>query len=174
MGPESLDQSAVQGLVWWDCRNYPFRSQTSSDSTVRVLSLSRFCPDVPENRVRCLSAVLILPEFSVRFLSVPVLSAVRIIEKSCPLSVCPAGQGRDRAVRTFTVRRRLSVPRTRVMTRPCSEFFKVKPGQGLMDSTLIVPTARPRLCPDSSEMPDEGILEIDFSFGEWCWILVLE
>ena len=50
-------------------------NQTSADSTVRVLSLSRFCPDFPENRVRCLSDVRILS----------------------------AGQGRDRAVRTVTV-----------------------------------------------------------------------
>ncbi len=41
--------------------------QTSADSTVRVLSVSRFCPDFPENPVRCLSAVRIL----------------------CPVSVCP-------------------------------------------------------------------------------------
>ena len=39
--------------------NY-YVQQTSADSTVRVLSLSRYCPDFPENRVRCLSAVLIL------------------------------------------------------------------------------------------------------------------
>ena len=59
-------------------------SQTSVDSTVRVLSLSRFCPDFPENRVRCLSAVRILSGFavrclSVRILSVSILSAVRIL-----------------------------------------------------------------------------------------------
>ena len=42
-------------------------SQTSADSTVRVLPLSRFCPDFPENHVRCLSAVRIF----------------------CPVSVCP-------------------------------------------------------------------------------------
>jgi len=32
------------------------------------------------------------------------------VKKLCPLSVCPAGQGRDRAVRTFAVlvRRRLT------------------------------------------------------------------
>ena len=39
-------------------KNHPF-NQTSAESTVRVLSLSRFCP---ENRVRCLSAVQILSE----------------------------------------------------------------------------------------------------------------
>ena len=44
--------------------------QTSADSTVRVLSVSRFCPDFPENPVRCLSAVRILSGFSVRYLSV--------------------------------------------------------------------------------------------------------
>ena len=65
-----------------------------------ALSLSRFGPDFPENRVRCLS---------VRIFPVSILSAVRIMDKSCPLSVCPAGQGRDRAIRTLTVlvRRRL-------------------------------------------------------------------
>ena len=59
-------------------------AQTSADSTVRVLSVSRFCPDFPENPVRCLSAVRILSEFSVRCLSVRILpvwilSAVRIL-----------------------------------------------------------------------------------------------
>ena len=49
--------------------------QTSADSTIRVLSLSRFCPDFPENRVRWI--------------------------------FCPAGQGPDRAVRTFGVLVRL-------------------------------------------------------------------
>ena len=38
-------------------------SQTPADSTVRVLSLSRFCPDFPENRVRCLSVVWFLSGF---------------------------------------------------------------------------------------------------------------
>ena len=43
------------------------------------------------------------------FDSVRCADSVRILEKSCPLSICPAKQGRDRAVRTFTVlvRRRL-------------------------------------------------------------------
>ena len=58
--------------------------QTSADSTVRVLSLSRFCPDFPENRVRCPSAIRVLSGFSVRclsvrILSVSILSAVRIL-----------------------------------------------------------------------------------------------
>ena len=62
------------------------RHQTSADSTVRVLSLSRFCPDFPENRVRCLSAVRVLSGFSVRclsvrILSVSILSAVRIVSR---------------------------------------------------------------------------------------------
>ena len=35
--------------------------------------------------------------------SVRCLDSVQILEKSCPLSGCPAGQGRDRAVRTFTL-----------------------------------------------------------------------
>ena len=39
-------------------------NQTSADITVSVLSLSRFCPDFPENRVRCLSAVRILGPIS--------------------------------------------------------------------------------------------------------------
>ena len=37
-----------------------YRIEASADSTVRVLSLSHFCPDFSENRVRCLSAVRIL------------------------------------------------------------------------------------------------------------------
>ena len=58
--------------------------QTSADSTVRVLSVSRFCPDFPKNSVRCPSAVRILSGFSVRCLSVrnmsvSILSAVRIL-----------------------------------------------------------------------------------------------
>ena len=36
--------------------------QASADRTVRVLSLSHFCPDFPENRVCCLSAIRILFE----------------------------------------------------------------------------------------------------------------
>ena len=61
------------------------RWQTSADSTVRVLSLSRFCPDFPENRVRSLSAIWILSGFSVRCLSVRILS-VSILSIRCP---CP-------------------------------------------------------------------------------------
>ena len=73
--------------------------QTSAESAVRVLSWSRFYPDFPENRVRCLSAVRILSGIFEK----------SFFKKRCPLSVCPAGQGQDRAVRTFAVpvRRRL-------------------------------------------------------------------
>ena len=39
---------------------FDYVNQTSADSTVRILPLSRFYPDFPENRVRCLSAVRIL------------------------------------------------------------------------------------------------------------------
>ena len=62
--------------------------QTSADSTVRVLFLSRFCPDF------CLSD---------RILSEIKKNAIRC------LSVCLSSQGRDRAVRIFgvLVRRRL-------------------------------------------------------------------
>ena len=70
---------------FWDEVHLLHTNQTSTDSTVRVLSLSRFRPDFPENRVRCLSPVRIPSEFSVRFLSVRILS-VRIMEKSCPLN----------------------------------------------------------------------------------------
>ena len=68
----------------------------SADSTVHVLSLSRECPDFPENPVRCLFAVPILSGF---------------LEKRCPFYVCPVRQGRDRDVRTFgvLVRRRLAI-----------------------------------------------------------------
>ena len=77
------------------------KNQTSADSAGRVLSLSRLCPDFPENRVRCLSAVRILPGFSVRCLSVRILSvsillAVRIqlgILKKMLMSVCPKFSG---------------------------------------------------------------------------------
>ena len=63
-----------------------------------ALSKSRFCPDFPENPVRWLSAVWILSGFSVkclsvRILSVSILSAVRVLsgflKKLCPLSLCP-------------------------------------------------------------------------------------
>ena len=57
--------------------------QTSADSTVHVLSLSRFCPDLPENRVRCLSAVRFQSGFSVRCLSIRILS---VLSRSCPPS----------------------------------------------------------------------------------------
>ena len=62
---------------------------------------------------KIVSGVCLLSGFSVRILSVRILWAVRILsglfEKCCPLSACPAGQGRDRAVRTciVLVRRRL-------------------------------------------------------------------
>ena len=68
---ERINAHSLQGyqesLTWKFCQSL---KQTSADSTVRVLSLSRFFPDLPESRVRCLS---------VRILSVSVLSAVRII-----------------------------------------------------------------------------------------------
>ena len=44
----------------------PCICQTSADSIVRVLPVSRFCPDFTENRVRGLSAVRILSGFFVR------------------------------------------------------------------------------------------------------------
>ena len=60
--------------------------QTSADSTVRVPSLSRFCPEFRK----------IVSGFCPDY------------RKKLPV-VCPAGQGRDRAVGTLTVlvRRRL-------------------------------------------------------------------
>ena len=39
------------------------KHQTSADNDVRVLSLSDFCLDFPENPVRCLSAFRILSGF---------------------------------------------------------------------------------------------------------------
>ena len=91
----------------------------STHSTVRILSLSRFFPDSVEifspvsvvlYFVSCTDYIwtlikmqsgLRLPRFCP--------DSVRILEKSCMLSVCPAVQERDRAVQTFTllVRRRL-------------------------------------------------------------------
>ena len=65
-----------------------------------VCLLSRFCQDF-------LSGVCLSGFCLSRFCNCP--DSVRIIEKSCPFSVCPVEQGRDRAARTFTVlvRRRL-------------------------------------------------------------------
>jgi len=73
-----------------------------SEFSGKSCTVSVCCPDFVrifvKKTVRCLS---------VRILSVSILSAVRILsgifEKCCPLSVCPAGQERDRAVRTFGV-----------------------------------------------------------------------
>ena len=48
--------------------------QTPVDSAIRVLSLSGFCLDFPENPVRCLSAIRIVALFSVRIFSDSVLS----------------------------------------------------------------------------------------------------
>ena len=66
--------------------------QTSADSTVHVLSLSGFCPDFPENRVRCLSAVWMFCQVTwLRYLSVSILSGFcpELCKKCCPSSVCP-------------------------------------------------------------------------------------
>ena len=110
----------------------------SHPPTPRICPLSIPCPNFLQTY---LSGVCPLSGFSVRILSVSILSGVRILsgfweiklsgvclsglclsrfcpvsgfcpdfwEKLCPLSVCPAGQGQDRAVRTFAVlvRRRL-------------------------------------------------------------------
>ena len=75
--------------------------------------LVSFCPDFPENRVRCLSAVRILSgSFLSRFSPLSGFS-----KRSCPLSVCPGVKGRDKAVRTFTVlvRRRQLVGSTLII-----------------------------------------------------------
>ena len=65
---------------------------------VRVSFLSGFSRKSCPLSVRCLD--------SVRILSVSILSAVRVLsgflEKTLS-AVCPAGQGQDRAVRTFAV-----------------------------------------------------------------------
>ena len=67
--------------------------------------LSRFCPDFKEKG--CL--VSVCPEFFYLD-SVRCRDFVWIFKKLCPWSVCPTGQGQDRAVRTFAVldRRRLN------------------------------------------------------------------
>ena len=69
-------------------------NQTSADSTVCVLSLSRFLSGISR--------------------------------KSCPVSICRAGQGRDRAVRTFglLVRRRLVI--TIMSVNPRVNFRSVR------------------------------------------------
>ena len=73
-----------------------------ADSIVRVISLSRRCLDFPKNLVRCLSSVRILSVFSVRYLSFRILS-VSILTGVRILSGFPAGQGRDRDVRSVGV-----------------------------------------------------------------------
>ena len=60
-----------------------FQGSTLADSTVRVLSMSGFCRDFPENLIRCLSDVRMLSIYSIRCLtirisSVSILSVVRI------------------------------------------------------------------------------------------------
>ena len=81
--------------------------------TVCVLSLSRFCPNFPENRVRCLSCCL---------------DSVRVLVKSCPWSARAARQGRDRAVRNFTVlvRRRLDNRDPRTLHEQIRCFKKIR------------------------------------------------
>ena len=58
-------------------------NQTSADSIVRVLSLYRFCPDFPENRVR------ILPGIFEKTLSVVCLSGPTRTRQSCLDFWCP-------------------------------------------------------------------------------------
>ena len=58
--------------------------QTSADSTVRVLCLSRFCPDFFENRTRCLPAVRILSELLDEILSVVFPFSRTRTRQSCP------------------------------------------------------------------------------------------
>ena len=131
-----MDSVDITVTLFFQNQNLPSKfaigcmNQTSADSTVRVLSLSLFCPDFPENHVRCLSAVRICEKIlsdvcmSGFFLfdSVHCPDSVRIIEKSYSLSVCPTGQGRDRAVRTFTVLVRRRVRRRDVWHEPLHEL----------------------------------------------------
>ena len=76
-----------------------------------MTGLSEFLADVGGQHCPCPVLVLFLSGFSGKSspVSVRCPDAVRIIEKNYPLSVGPAGPGRDRAVQTFTVlvRRRL-------------------------------------------------------------------
>ena len=74
--------------VWPENTSY----QTSADSTVRVLSVSRFCPDFPENPVRCLSGVC--PDFFCLD-SVRCPDFVRILKKTQSV-VCLSGRTRTR------------------------------------------------------------------------------
>ena len=90
---ESLNDECFQWTRVWnmDIEIEPANlKQTSADSTVHVLFLSRFCPDFPENGTRCLS---------VRILLVPILSAVRILswifEKTLSV-VCLSGWTRTK------------------------------------------------------------------------------
>ena len=125
-----------------------------------VYPLSEFSAD---RSVRCLSGVWILSGFSVRclsvrILSVSILSGVRILsgflekklsgvclsglflsrfcplsgfcpdfsKKLCPLSVCPAGQGQDRAVRIFAVLVRRRPARTNKILKISERIQPVK------------------------------------------------
>ena len=91
-----------------------------------ICPMSILCSNFSDRSVRCLSAVWILSGYSVRCLSVRILSVSilsdvflsgfclsrfcllsricpKFLKKRCPLSVCPAGQGRDRVVWIFGV-----------------------------------------------------------------------
>ena len=80
-------------------RRGPHTKQTSAESTVRVLSVSGFCPDFPENPVRCPDSVRILRKkaawcLSVRIFSTSILSAVGILSgflENRLSGVCPSG-----------------------------------------------------------------------------------
>ena len=102
-------------LVWLKAVHFgPDSNQTSADSTVRVLSLSRLCPD----SVRCLSA---------RIRSVLILSTVWILSGLLEKNCSGAGLGRDRAVRTFTVLVRQRLTRiTRIVLFSTVQSKKLK------------------------------------------------
>ena len=78
----------------------------SGVSAVRQCPLSGLCPEFHK---KCCPMSVWLDFSCLDAVRCP--DSVRILEKSCPLSVCPAGQGRDKAVWTFTalVRRCLVV-----------------------------------------------------------------
>lgn len=116
------------------------------------MSVSCLClvfPEFPVNSVRCLDSVRILRPVSASIMSVvrhfltnavrgsvcldfscldsvPCPNSVQTLEKSCPLSVCPAGQRRDRAVRTFAVLvRQLSLRSTKTWSAPIPESYRI-------------------------------------------------
>ena len=107
-----LDENQFFCVMNSVCKIKPDVGGQHCPSPIIVSFLSRFpgksCPvsvrpdSVCLDSVRCpiflKNAVLSL---SVRIFAVSILSGVRILEKSCPLSVCPTGQGQKKSCPDF-------------------------------------------------------------------------